>query len=97
VRPNGQWYGSTKEIKERIHQFSVKEALKILDGLNPTTFVYKADETKKEHAGFIAEEVPEMIASPDRKMISEMDIIAVLTSVVKRQQEEITDMKNRLK
>ena len=36
-------------------------------------------------SGFIAEEVPELISTKDRKGLSSMDIVAVLTKVVQEQ------------
>lgn len=39
--------------------------------------------------GFIAEDVPELVATKDRKGMSPMDVVAVLTKVVKEQQEAI--------
>jgi hypothetical protein len=46
------------------------------------TFNYKASANEK-HVGFIAEEVPELVATKDRKGLNPMDIVAVLTKVVK--------------
>ncbi len=44
--------------------------------------------------GFIAEDVPELVATKDRKGLSPMDIVAVLTKVVQRQQKEIEELKD---
>ena len=46
--------------------------------------------------GFIAEDVPDLVATTDRKGLSSMDIVAVLTSVVKDQQKTIDELKTRL-
>ncbi len=43
----------------------------------------------EKHVGFIAEEAPDLIAAKDRKGLSPMDIVAVLTKVVKEQQETV--------
>ena len=43
--------------------------------------------------GFIAEDVPDMVATQDRKGINPMDLIAVLTKVVQQQQKEIEELK----
>ncbi len=43
--------------------------------------------------GFIAEDVPELVANKDRKGLSPMDIVAVLTKVVQRQQKDIEELK----
>lgn len=48
-------------------------------------FAYKVDATDR-HVGFIAEDVPELVASPDRKALAAMDVVAVLTKVVQEQE-----------
>jgi hypothetical protein len=78
-------WGSSRELKENIRELNTGEALTALNELQPKKFVYKADKND-EHVGFIAEEVPELIATKDRKSLNPMDIIAVLTGVVKEQQ-----------
>ena len=45
------------------------------------------------HVGFIAEDVPELVATPDRKSLAPMDIVAVLTKVLQDQQATINDLK----
>jgi len=50
-------------------------------------FAYKTDKTEK-HVGFVAEEVPELVATKDRKGLSSMDIVAVLTKVVQELKAE---------
>ncbi|HEY9738301.1 MAG TPA: tail fiber domain-containing protein [Trichocoleus sp.] len=96
VSPDGSWFGSTQTIKDNISDFTLQEALEVLEGLNPAKFTYKADQTQKPHAGFIAETVPDMIANADHTMISEMDIIAVLTKVVKEQQRLLSKLVQQL-
>ena len=39
--------------------------------------------------GFIAEDVPELVATPDRKGLSAMDMVGVLTKAVQEQQQTI--------
>ncbi|MNI52398.1 hypothetical protein D3C73_1071730 [compost metagenome] len=73
----------------------MKEAKQLLEGLNPVSFKYKGN-TKQRTLGFIAEEVPAVLADPDQKAVSGMDIIAVLTSVVKDQQKAITRMQQQI-
>ncbi len=51
-------------------------------------------EKEEEYVGFIAEEVPELVATKDRKAISPMDIMAVLTMVVQEQQKQIEELKS---
>jgi hypothetical protein len=96
VAKDGNWTGSTREIKNNICDFTAQEAIEILADLNPIKFSYRADERNKPHVGFIAEEVPDVIASPDKKMISEIDIVAVLTKVVQEQQRTIVDLSKKI-
>jgi hypothetical protein len=59
------------------------------------TFVYKAD-SGQQHVGFIAEDVPDMVAMKDRKGLSPMDIVAVLTKVVQEQRQQLDTMRAEL-
>ena len=59
-------------------------------------FAYKKDLTEK-HVGFIAEDVPELVSTKDRKGLSPMDIVAVLTKVVQEQQRIIEDQQKTAK
>ncbi len=52
--------------------------------------------SEEEHVGFIAEEVPDLVATKERNGLSPMDIVAVLTKVVKEQQEAIDILQKRL-
>jgi len=67
-----------------------------LDNLNAVKYTYKADEQKDLHIGFIAEEVPELLATPDRKGVNPMDVIAVLTKVMQGQQKEIAALREEV-
>ncbi|NEO47024.1 MAG: tail fiber domain-containing protein [Moorea sp. SIO4A3] len=82
--------GCSREFKENINNLTTEDAIKTLEGLNPIKFNYKADQRKETHLGFIAEDVPELVASHDRQGLSPMDIVAVLTKVVKEQQNRIS-------
>jgi hypothetical protein len=92
----GTWQNASSiETKRDICDLSSGEAASALRGLNPVKFTYKID-PKEKHVGFIAEDVPDLVASPDRKSLSPMDIVAVLTQVVKDQQKTIEDLTKRL-
>jgi hypothetical protein len=88
--------GSSITLKENIADLSIDRAVEALNGLNPVCFSYKADTQKEMHLGFIAEDVPDLVASSDRQSLSAMDIVAVLTGVVKKQQQAIADLTDRL-
>lgn len=86
---------SSRELKENIKEVSVEEAVATLEKLEPVQYNYKTDKGE-QHVGFIAEDVPDMVAVNDRKGLSAMDITAVLTKVVQEQQKTITELQARL-
>jgi hypothetical protein len=86
---------SSREIKDNIIDLSNQEALDVLEHLSQVKFNYKADDTKKAHIGFIAEDVPRSVASSDGKGISLTDIVSVLTRVVKEQQKTINALSEK--
>lgn len=81
--------GSSRTLKENISELSGKEALETLADLSPVKFKYIADAENVNHVGFIAEDVPDLVATPDRKGLSAMDIVGVLTKAVQEQQQTI--------
>ncbi|UCE19470.1 MAG: tail fiber domain-containing protein [Gemmatimonadota bacterium] len=85
----GVWTNASSiKYKENVEDLPVKDALETLASLNPVTFNYKIDSDEK-HVGFIAENVPDLVATQQREGLSPMDIVAVLTKVVQEQQETI--------
>ncbi|WP_372768527.1 tail fiber domain-containing protein [Pseudoalteromonas sp.] len=92
----GTWTNaSSRRLKENIHSLSFDEAYSALLGLNPVSFNYKT-EPKETFIGFIAEDVPELVSYNDKQRLSTMDIVAVLTSVLKQQVKEIEKLKARI-
>jgi hypothetical protein len=92
----GVWTNaSSLALKENIAVLGVDEAAAALRTLNPVKYNYKADASEK-YVGFIAEEVPELVAQNDRNGLSPMDIVAVLTRVVQEQQREIAQLKEEM-
>ena len=86
VTTGGVWtMGSSREFKENINELGSREAFDALASLNPVRFRYKL-EPEEEYVGFIAEDVPELVATNSRKYLTSMDVVAVLTKVVKEQQ-----------
>lgn len=79
---------SSREYKENIEKLKKKEAISALWKLKPIKFNYKADKEDK-CLGFIGEEVPKLVATKDRKGLSPMEIVALLTRVVQVQQAKI--------
>ena len=79
---------SSRELKENIKEVSAEEAIRTVENLKPVAFNYKKGD-QELHVGFIAEDVPELVATNDRKGLESMDIVAVLTKVVQEQQKMI--------
>ena len=80
---------SSIALKDGVAPLSLDAALSALQQLRAVTFSYKADERRERHAGFIAEEVPELVAKGERKSVGAMDVVAVLTTVVKQLHETV--------
>lgn len=80
---------SSRELKENIQPLNEQQAIETLRKLKPVTYNYKID-PNEHHVGFIAEDVPEMIAEQDRNSVNPMNIAAILTAVLKEQDKEIT-------
>ena len=92
----GVWTNaSSRAYKENIKTLTGEEANQALDGLSPVKFNYKTDKEDR-HVGFIAEDVPDLVATKDRKGLSPMDIVAVLTRVVQEQKNTISEQTNKL-
>lgn len=89
----GVWTdASSRELKTGIRSLTYDEAAEVLSQLNPVQFEYKA-ELGEQYLGFIAEDVPELVAMADRKGLGAMDIVAILVEVNQKQQEEIAQLK----
>ncbi len=86
---SGQWKdASSRALKENIEELTTDDAMKTLAGLKPVTFNYKANPDEGS-VGFIAEDVPDLVASEDRETMGAMDVTAVLTKVAQQQQDVI--------
>ena len=96
VSSGGVWTNaSSREYKRDIKRLSAQKAIDTLKQLDPVEFAYKADSQEK-HVGFIAEDAPELVATKDRKGMSSMDVVAVLTKVVKEQQKTIAQLSREM-
>ena len=81
---------SSISCKKDVEALSLDDALATLDDLRPVTFKYIDDDEVR--AGFIAEDVPDLVAAGDRQSLSAMDFVAVLTRVVQFQQRQISEL-----
>jgi hypothetical protein len=84
-----------RESKENIAELTSEEALAALANLEPVTFSY-TQEDQERHVGFGAENVPDLVASSESEGLKPLEIVAVLTRVVKLQQHQIEELEARL-
>ncbi len=97
IRASGSVFtGSSRKLKESIADLTAKMAMEAVAKLKPVTFIYKADNAKSTHAGFIAEEAPDLVTPPSKDAVSPMDVVALLTKVVQEQQKTIAAMQDRI-
>lgn len=87
---------SSQELKANVSPLAHEEAVDLLEGFRPVTYHYRDDETRQIHIGFIAEEVPQVIATTDQKGFRPTDLLAVLTAVVQEQQQLITQLRRQV-
>jgi hypothetical protein len=93
VSSGGVWTNaSSREYKTDIKQLTAEKAIDSLTRLNPVEFIYKTDKEER-HVGFIAEDAPDLVATKDRKGMSSMDVVAVLTKVVQEQQKVVQEQR----
>jgi hypothetical protein len=92
----GVWTNSSsRALKENILPLGLEAALSAPGELQRVEFNYRADPSDPQ-VGFIAEDVPALVATPDRTGLAPMDIVAVLTAVVKAQQETLAAQAEQL-
>jgi hypothetical protein len=85
--------GCSRDIKENILPLSGEEAIATLQALNPVKYDYKGERLFRQNLGFIAEEMPDNLASENRKSISPFEITPVLARVVQEQHKLLTALK----
>lgn len=98
---NCLYYGSlakasSMDYKENIRSLTTGEASDILSNLDPVQYTLKASPDERNCLGFIAEHVPRAVAAADGKAIIPDEIVAVLTRVVKDQQEMIQKLERKV-
>ena len=92
----GVWTSvSSRAAKQDIETITSEEARDTVLALQPVGYRYK-NELDERYLGFIAEDVPELVATRDRKGLAPMDITAVLTKVVQDQDRLLEDQKRVL-
>jgi cell division protein FtsB len=93
----GAWIdASSRALKENIETLSTEDALEAFAQLEPVKYNYKTNKSE-EVLGFIAEDVPELVAINSRDGLSAMDMVALLTKVVQAKESEMAEMKEQIK
>jgi len=96
VTAGGVWTNrSSRDSKENIAVLSSGDAVGAVMALQPVSFNYRAEQGE-DYIGFIAEDLPALLASSDRKSLSTMDVVAALTRVVQEQQRRIDELEAKL-
>jgi hypothetical protein len=98
VTAGGTWTnGSSRAFKEHIEELTAEDAIAAVAALKPVRYNY-IKEKDEQYVGFIAEDVPELVAqtSTDRHYLSPMDIVATLTKVVQEQQKTIDQLSKKV-
>lgn len=91
----GQWLdASSRGYKENIKALDSKTAMEAFHKLEPVTYNYKTNKAEPI-VGFIAEDVPDVVATNDRDALSALEMVALLTKVVQVQDEEMKELKNK--
>ena len=92
----GVWQDASSRVgKENINELDADAAFEALNELKPVTYNYKVEPTDGK-VGFIAEDVPAIVATPQRDGLSALDIVAVVTKVVQEQQKTIDQLNERI-
>lgn len=96
VSTGGVWTNaSSRKVKQDIEPLTLEQARSTVQALKPVGFRYKEEPTE-HYVGFIAEDVPELVATNDRASLAPMDIVGVLTKVVQDQDAQIKRLTKRL-
>jgi hypothetical protein len=95
VTAGGVWTNaSSRELKQDIEPITTEQARETVRALQPVGYRYK-EEQDEQYVGFIAEDVPELVATKDRKSLAPMDVVAVLTKVVQDQEQRLSEERQR--
>jgi hypothetical protein len=86
---------SSRTLKQDIRPLMPDAAKDALAGLEPVTFAYTGA-SGDPRVGFVAEDVPELVATPGRQTLSALEIVAVLTKVVQEQQRTVQEQQKAI-
>ncbi|MDB5901733.1 MAG: hypothetical protein JWM26_611 [Betaproteobacteria bacterium] len=111
VRPDGSVYGGpnkqaweaftlemacSRALKDNIRPLSTDEAMATLDQLAPVKYDYKGEKIFRQHVGFIAEDMPDNLATESRQSLSPFEITPILTRVAQQQRQELLAIKEKV-
>lgn len=97
MNTGGQWLdASSRAYKENIKDLDEKTAMEAFAKLEPVTYNYKTNKNEPI-VGFIAEDVPDVVASNTRDTLSALELVALLTKVVQVQEKTLAETKAALK
>jgi hypothetical protein len=86
---------SSRALKHDIQPLGPGAAAEALATLEPVTFAYTSA-PGDPRVGFIAEDVPALVATPGRQTLSALEIVAVLTKVVQEQQRTVQEQQKAI-
>jgi hypothetical protein len=86
---------SSAELKQDIEPMSGEEAARIVGALDPVSFRWRDDPSDRQ-LGFIAENSPRPVTTPEWDGIFMSHIVAALTRVVQDQAETIASLEQRM-
>lgn len=81
--------------KSDIETLNLDDALNALDALEPVQYRHN-NSTEQLTPGFIAEDVPDLVATVSRQGVDPLGIVAVLTKVAQQQQQLIETLTERV-
>jgi hypothetical protein len=81
---------SSRVLKQDIQPLGPGAAAEALAALEPVTFAYRAT-PGDPRVGFVAEDVPGLVATPGRQTLSALEIVAVVTKVLQEQQRTVQE------
>ncbi|MBC8115088.1 MAG: tail fiber domain-containing protein [Candidatus Saccharimonas sp.] len=85
----GVWANaSSRDLKQDIEPITSEQARDTVRALQPVGYRYKSN-PQEHYVGFIAEDVPDLVALQDRKSLASMDVVGVLTKVVQDQDKQL--------
>lgn len=87
---------SSRAGKTDVRPLGEAEARAALAGLEAVSYRRTDDPAAMAMLGFIAEDVPPLLAVPSRDKLSAMDFAAVLVTVVQAQQREIARLRDEI-